>query len=116
MTTNINPFLPQDNNPSDQRSERIGIVAKYSGIVTRDQNFHINNDETLAPKTASYLRVGGAGDIVALMANGTYSYIANAQVAELIPGTFIKVASGPVTIEGVARSTTATNLSWWGGQ
>jgi len=114
MAVNPNPFYTQDINEA-QRSERVGIVAKFSGEITNDVAFFINDDATSHKQISSYIRVGGAGNIILQNAHGTKTYIPNVQVGELIPGMFIAVLS-VATINGNPRTTTATNLTWFGGQ
>lgn len=90
----------------------LGFVATHSDVVTVDTPFAL---PTVNGKvvTGVYLYVAGtAGDIVWKNAAGDLNYIQNAlSGSHHLIGAVEVVSSG--TVNGVGRTTTATEMTWY---
>jgi hypothetical protein len=91
--------------PPTERTNRIGDVCTRGGIITLDQE---------VPEFFKELHVGGTGDLIVLGIDGNYI-----PYKGLLAGAFVKVLGNKVvsaaTVDGVAMTTTATNITWHGG-
>lgn len=85
-----------------------GFVCKYSDAVTVGSPFKING----ITFTSYYIYVSGSsGDIVWQNDLGEANYIENAQAGQFYPiGASMILSSA--TVNGVTRTTSATNLVW----
>jgi hypothetical protein len=84
-----------------------GFVPAYGDAVTIGNLFIING----VTFCATYIAVGGAGDIVWENAQGEPQWFPNAQAGQIyILGARRILASG--TVNGNSRVTTATLMSW----
>jgi hypothetical protein len=84
-----------------------GFVPSYGDAVTVGSLFTING----LTLVATYISVGGAGDIVWENAQGQPQWFPGAQAGQVyILGARRILASA--TVNGVSRSTTATSMSW----
>lgn len=90
-----------------------GFVPSYSGAITIGQPFTKTYNGVTYTFTAMYIVVGGAGDIVWLNALGEPQWLPGCQANQVyILGASQIVSSA--TVDGVSRTTTATNLTWMG--
>jgi hypothetical protein len=84
-----------------------GFVPSYSDVVTVGSLFAYNGLNMVA----SYIFVGGAGDIVWENNNGDPQWFPGAQANQgYIMGARRILASA--TVNGVSRTTTATSMVW----
>jgi len=89
-----------------------GFVVSYSDLVVIGQPFTTTVNGNTLTLNSSYIGVtGNSGDIVWLNALGIPQYLPNAQAGMVYPiGASQVVASA--TVNGVLRTTAATNLVW----
>jgi hypothetical protein len=91
-----------------------GFVASYSDIVTTAMPFTMTVNGVVTTFYSTYIGVTGTtGDIVYLNPLGVACYWPAAQSGQIYPIGASKIIAG-ATINGVARTTTATNLFWAG--
>ena len=98
----VNPAAP---------SNEIGLAAKRGGLVSYDA---MTADVQL-PETAAYFHVGDGGDLIVEDLEGNPHPIFG-----LLDGDYFIAPSNKVLyqaiISGVPRTTTATQITWHGGQ
>lgn len=87
-----------------------GRVAAYSDVAVNDQAFQISElGDTVF--VSQYLFVAVGGNIVYKNAQGDEQYIAAVPNNTMLPiGAQMILASG--TVNGVNRTTTASNITW----
>lgn len=85
-----------------------GYIVDYSNLITLDTPFTFNN----VTYNSTYVTVGVAGNIVWMNSDGQLNYIDSAQIGYQMINASQIVTSGMV--EGVSRTTTATNMTWFG--
>jgi|3_EtaG_2_1085321.scaffolds.fasta_scaffold23238_2 hypothetical protein len=88
-------------------SMRFGIYGGLSDLVIIGTDF---------PEGLSkYIVVGTGGDIVYENDAGVTQFISGAATGAVLPLVASKIVKGPITVRGISRSTTASNMSWIGG-
>lgn len=89
------------------RTSAVGVQATRGNDVVLDA-------PTQTGEPFKFLHVGGAGDVIILSIDGTFIPWYGASADSIIPVWGLKVISA-ATINGVPRTTNATNLTWYGG-
>lgn len=84
-----------------------GFVPSYSDAVTIGNSFTLNNQTFVS----AYIVVGTAGDIVWQNAQGQANWFPGAQAGQVYILGATKILSS-ATVNGTARTTTASNLTW----
>ncbi len=98
--------MPQPLGNPAKDSIYYGPYAPYADAVTIDTEF---------PEGISkYILVAGAGDLVYENEASELQFIAGVGAGSLLPIIAKRIVSGG-TVRGIARTTTATNMSWLGG-
>lgn len=94
-----------DKLPPQERSNRIGMPITRGGIITNDVQVQ---------EFFKLLHIGTAGDLIVLGKNGSYIPFFNLLNGDWVPVVGNMVVSA-ATIDGVACTTTATDITWHGG-
>ena len=97
------PIEPTDN----RESVFYGAFSPLADLIVVDTEF--------PDGLSKYIHVGVAGDIVFENKEGVPQFIKNIGVGTILPIVAKKIVAGPVNVRGIARSTTASELSWLGG-
>lgn len=90
-----------------------GFVPNYSDAITIGVPFRATIKGVLSKISSSYITVGTGGDIVYMNATGDLCFAAMLQSnTTYVIGAVEILASG--TVNGTARTTSASNMTWWG--
>lgn len=87
------------------RTEDIGVVIKSSGIITND---------AIVPQYFKLLHIGTGGDLLVRGVDGNINPFFGLLSGDWVPILGNQVVSA-ATVDGVACTTTATDVTWHGG-
>ncbi len=94
-----------DKLPPQERTNRIGIVCTRGGIITEDVQVQ---------EFFKYLHVGVGGDLIVLGKDNNYIpyFGVNNGATIAVEGNMVVSAA---TVDGVAMTTTCSDITWHGG-